>query len=390
MIPKICNLDENENLMWLNTSLLEQVIVTSEEDDKVQVTLGKLTRATAAGDNYGSEMYRVIVQYKHRTECKTKSLIIKVLPRNNEMAKVLLKANMFTKEYSVLSSVTPTMYKLLQEASIPQLHPFTPLCFYFHRTPDAIIMEDLKENGYKMAKRMLGLDIKHCMLVIRKLARFHASSAVLHVTSRDMFKPFHESVYSDVSMSGQITKIVFAEKLHNLANNTVDLLIKFQESDENDFTVFKHGDLWLNNMMFKYSDESGEVQDVRFVDFQLCHLGSASIDVLYFLHTSLSKDLIGQQCDLIQEYHNTLKETLASLGYEQLAPSIQGLQQELERKRSYAVIVACTVLPIILADPNNIPDFEEMAKNDESINFSEEFKATIKLHLLEFERKGWL
>jgi hypothetical protein len=41
-------------------------------------------------------------------------------------------------------------------------------------------MEDLCAEGFKMAERRQGQDLPHCLLVMRRLAMFHAASVVLH------------------------------------------------------------------------------------------------------------------------------------------------------------------------------------------------------------------
>jgi hypothetical protein len=52
--------------------------------------------------------------------------------------------------------------------------------------------------------------------------------------------------------------------------------------------------------------------------------------------------------------------------------------------------MSCTVLPIVLADPHNIPDMEKMMKKEQSVPFSERYKEAIKTLLPSFEQKGWL
>ena len=45
--------------------------------------------------------------------------------------------------------------------------------------PLFIVMEDLSALGFRMADRMCGLDLDHCILALRGLARFHASSVAV-------------------------------------------------------------------------------------------------------------------------------------------------------------------------------------------------------------------
>lgn len=45
--------------------------------------------------------------------------------------------------------------------------------------PLCLIMEDLAPQGFRMADRQAGLDWDHCLLAIRGLAKFHASSVAL-------------------------------------------------------------------------------------------------------------------------------------------------------------------------------------------------------------------
>lgn len=42
-----------------------------------------------------------------------------------------------------------------------------------------IVFDDLTQYGYKLASRQKGLDEEHCVVILRKLAKFHAASMVL-------------------------------------------------------------------------------------------------------------------------------------------------------------------------------------------------------------------
>lgn len=42
-----------------------------------------------------------------------------------------------------------------------------------------LVIEDLAPLGYRVADRQAGLDLPHCILAMRGLAKFHASSVAL-------------------------------------------------------------------------------------------------------------------------------------------------------------------------------------------------------------------
>ncbi|KMQ81398.1 hypothetical protein RF55_26455 [Lasius niger] len=45
--------------------------------------------------------------------------------------------------------------------------------------PKLLVIEDLAPLGFRMASRQDGLDLSHCILAIRGLARFHATSVAV-------------------------------------------------------------------------------------------------------------------------------------------------------------------------------------------------------------------
>jgi hypothetical protein len=92
----------------------------------------------------------------------------------------------------------------------------------------------------------------------------------------------------------------------------------------------------------------------------------------------------------VEEYHTTVHSTFPLLGHADLCPSLQQLHKQLDKLGRYAVLMTCTVLPVILADPHNIPDLEKVMNKEQSLHFSETYKDAIKTFLPLFEQKGWL
>jgi hypothetical protein len=128
----------------------------------------------------------------------------------------------------------------------------------------------------------------------------------------------------------------------------------------------------------------------RFVDYQFWYFTNAAQDLQHFLYTSAPLNLLDKHSVLVDEYHNTLQSTFTLLGHADLCPSMQQLHRQLEKLRRYAVMISCVGLPIVLADPHNIPDMEKMIKEGHSFHFSEKIKNAIKTLLPSFEQKGWL
>jgi len=196
------------------------------------------------------------------------------------------ESGIFEREAGALMTIMPTIYRLLDDKSPGEFQPCTARCLYYYSesTATAIVLDDLKEQGFRLADRTVGLDMQHCLLVMKAIAQSHAASAVLQHKEPEILKPFSESVYCErnrttielifrnnvKNLAKEVEKWPlfndrFASKLHKVADKTVDFLFKFLERDENDFNVFVHGDLWVNNMMFRYSDVTDEVVDVRYV-----------------------------------------------------------------------------------------------------------------------------
>ena len=56
---------------------------------------------------------------------------------------------------------------------------FGPRCIKVETYPyEILVFNDLKADGYAMANRKIGLNLKQAQLVLNKLAKFHASSAI--------------------------------------------------------------------------------------------------------------------------------------------------------------------------------------------------------------------
>ncbi|KMQ82664.1 hypothetical protein RF55_22222, partial [Lasius niger] len=73
-----------ETPTWLNLSFMEKTLRKSENDNSIEVIDIFSKPATNKGDNYGSDMVRVIVEYSRdqsgRKITEKKSVIVKIEP----------------------------------------------------------------------------------------------------------------------------------------------------------------------------------------------------------------------------------------------------------------------------------------------------------------------
>ncbi|XP_023726683.1 uncharacterized protein LOC111874986 [Cryptotermes secundus] len=389
---------------WLHKKFLETVLRKGDNTPTLKVTSYDVKPAVGKGDNYTSDLYRVKI---HTADGKVFNLIVKKeLAAEGELGKVLQKSSAFLRETHMYRSAAVRLANILQEMSPGECSQFAAR--YLYSCPGTIVMQDLRAEGFKMAERRQGLDFSHCLLVMRMLARFHAASVVLHDRDLETMSLYDKNFFSDPEMKEGLQKFVsgtfrtvvkavqtwpgfadrYAGKLDALADSMLDRIIQVSQRDDTALNVLIHGDLWVNNILFRYSD--GPV-DVRFVDFQLLHFTSPAIDLQYFFSTSPCEDVRENHLDsLMKEYHNTLCECLNAMGYSHKHITLEDLWKEYNNKALYGLFGACCVLPIVLADKGF--DIDAILKSGigeeiEVVN-GDTYKKALQRMLPKFEEDG--
>ena len=163
------------------------------------------------------------------------------------------------------------------------------------------------------------------------------------------------------------------------------------------FNVLCHGDLWSNNVMFRYSD-AGEVQDCLFVDFQMCYYGSPVLDLHYFIMNSLSKeDKITKVDYILHLYHTHLAKNLRYLGYKGKIPTLLELQLDFLDSGAFALFALLQVFPVVIAPPSEESTVDNLNSTGEAAMAMKKkiFTNPVFIDHLEaviphFERKGYL
>ncbi|XP_023036270.1 uncharacterized protein LOC111519459 [Drosophila willistoni] len=268
--------------------------------------------------------------------------------------------SIYAKNNSFSIKLKPRHFKFTDKAIMPKC--------------DYLLMEDLVANGYKNMDRTVGLDQRQMEAVLRKLAQWHAAS-VVRVSQighyEDSNNDDKESVESEPDDSFQKNCVAFLDCLplydldppeEILITNYVNDIFKNWPTIPDEILVLNHGDLWCNNIMFKVKEESNEILDVCFVDYQMTHYGTPANDLFCLLMTSPQLGIKLSKFDYFVElYHQELTKHLVSLHYNENIPTLQQLHEILFQYSSYAF---SSLVKFIYLMVNNSDDSDENLSYD--------------------------
>lgn len=223
-----------------------------------------LSNGCSGGDNFSSKVYRSVVNYKKDNRKETTSFIVKCISYGGERA-FLQTMDIYGAEVCFYKEMVPKMELILKEKIAPS--------FYFSSEEPirTIVFQDLVEKGYEIADRLKGLNFQQSKLVIKKLANFHASSAVVVQMHPELIERYKTHMFHNLVDHIPVVEEMFLKNFDYLIelvrgwkdfNSIVIKLEKMKENfmchaqkvitrNLNAFNVVNHGDCWVNNFMFK-------------------------------------------------------------------------------------------------------------------------------------------
>ncbi|XP_058817294.1 uncharacterized protein LOC131680598 [Topomyia yanbarensis] len=404
---------------WINGELLQQLLKAehaSSENQSLEILKYSVCAATKKGDNYASEMFRATIEYVMDNEQRKCTRILKVIPSGDIQRIVMEKNNIFPREIAVYKDILPRIHRLLK--SIGDLTVISPKCTLTTDHPKVmLVFEDLKENAYQMVDRKRGLDKDQTILVLRKLAKLHACSAVVHKEYPEIMEPVLEGAISTnpnrqdflvfyKMCARQVVKLVdgwketkfepILEKLRNLPETTIAKGCQVYTRDDSVFNVLNHDDVWTSNMMFKYTD--GIADDVLLLDYQLAYFGSPGVDLNYFLYGSVEPEL-RKRCwlEFIREYYDILKDTLQKLRFEGPIPSLQEIHVEIMRTGYHSTNAVFCLLPLAMMENTENAEMDVFLQDSDAgeafrqqIFSNPRYEPILKEALIEFDLLGYL
>ncbi|KAJ8945004.1 hypothetical protein NQ318_010206 [Aromia moschata] len=175
---------------------------------------------------------------------------------------------------------------------------------------DAVFfLENLKTSGFQAVKPHIGFNFETTKLILRELAKFHASFLAVKLRKPESFKhevrPYVNTV-NDPEISVDDVKQIVSLMWEN--EGCVSLIPRVRRAmscrrstPREPFATIIHGDFWTSNIMVKL--EGDKPEKMKIVDFQKFTYDSPAADLVYFLFTSLETPVLEDNFDELTDYY---------------------------------------------------------------------------------------
>lgn len=264
--------------------------------------------------------------------------MIKVAIADEVALNALQQYNVYNKEIEFYSRVSGKIAQKLREIGEPQLLPeYFGVC----NEKQIMILENLAFKGYGIVPVLPGFNIHEAKAILKRLATFHATCAVLQQDQPNIFSIFKngrlsreidafnafymrnfDAVLETISSWPDFT--VYAEKLRRIRGEVIERWRCTYDFKPNHFNSLNHDDLFAPNLMLKLKNQNEEVafENAIFIDFQFAFWSSPTIDLHFFLNTSLDESLrIHSFTELLEFYYMHLNDFLQKLNYKLHIPT---------------------------------------------------------------------
>lgn len=341
----------------------EAIISHQECEDLVKKVFGKLNdcimsfKLNLIGEvplGFLGNHYELAIEIKNKliNEVHQLSFFVKTKPTVATHIEYVDDIGVFPKETELFENLLPK----LQNVTSFLKSQWSPKCYITKK--DVLVFENLAKQNYQMATDRL-VDLEHCKIIVKTLAEFHAASVILEKKENIAINKVYPNVIKEATyileegytrnkwlLSG-INALTFICKMskrekeaHLLSSKIKGAVAKVKPSVDSQ-NVLCHGDLWLNNFMFKYNDN--KVEGCVLVDFQLVRYAAAALDVMCCLHLVTSKNIRDSNLQqLLKIYYDRFVTVLenSEVNIENI-PSEKEFLLECDKYKSTALAEAC-------------------------------------------------
>ncbi|XP_046680864.1 uncharacterized protein LOC124367793 [Homalodisca vitripennis] len=379
---------------WINEPFLEAILQGEESQEPIISIVKFFVRpAVPPGHNYLSYIYRVKVHYKatNSQNLLSFSFIVKIPVKEGFFSTISMKGDLYQKEIQIYNTFFPKFYEKLKFQLAPKS--------FKSPTESTLILKDLMEDGYKMCDKLKNLDFKYCKHVVVTIAKCHATSVSLHREEPSIVENMGKEVLFNENMMSVLKTVLeycvktvariaketyghgdLAEFLLRNLENLWESIVDIHRTKDEGLNVLNHGDLWINNMLFKTND-FGEILDVKFIDFQFSRYSSPVLDLLFFFWSSADEVVRAYRLqDLCKVYLQTLNNSLRDLGcMERL--TLEELNHGFKSSSDLFIFILCQLMPAMFSDTEDDYDFGDVefrSEDNSVLEYSDFLEAKLK------------
>ena len=243
------------------------------------------------------------------------------------------------------------------------------------------------------------------MKAIQSLARFHA----LGIVANTNYPSFFETIKADYSQPDYDSHAVgvLCDNFINALKERpcfdkyvtrVEAIASLKKAGWNSEQVTNplwstviHYDFWVNNIMF-HDDDSGNVSDVKFIDFQTYCYADLFLDLCYFFFTSLCDEVkLNNLNELLDIYYVKLVSILKSLDTDIGEYSKQSFNDRLKEVAVHELLHCAIALNFITVDSDaNKREGEDLRTSIMKFERSELYFNKVLQIFQIYEERGWL
>lgn len=264
-------MNNKEEVIEYPSEFIENMISDVIKKEKFKEFTTKVTAASSLGENFLGLLCRISVTGKKENgETSKLSLVLKVPPQNDLLREKFPVEPLYVKEVFVYNIMLPGLCALEDKYNVPASERFQKIKSFrasSEQNKEFLVLQDMREEGFRMANRREGLGVKHLKLVLRSMASFHALSFVLKKLNPEKFLEFannsgglkgYESFAEFLVLARERALAVLEDKVvaEKATVFTADIMHKLDMYTLPDaaepYTVLCHGDFWNNNLLFKF------------------------------------------------------------------------------------------------------------------------------------------
>ncbi|KAI4466682.1 hypothetical protein MML48_2g00018009 [Holotrichia oblita] len=314
-------------------------------------------------------------------------LFVKAAPKDEKLRVALNTHMIFKREVAVYTKLFPAYNKFLQEKIGQELN-LTPKCYNSNaeESREFLLLENLNDLGFKMFDKRKLLDEDHILIVLKNYAKFHGVSYALKNQRGDVFANLCQTIGDDtmflfenvnfktiLSNGLDVLKEYGGAKIDSNSLEKVEELIEnFYEFIEetincnHNHKIITHSDCWMNNMQFKYDDDTKKPVDLRLVDFQAVRQTLPVTDLSYFFYCSANTQENLDKLDFyLDYYYENLKDFLEKLGndVDKIYPH-DTFKDDWKRFCKYGIMMTLSITRVIVAETGETLNVAEKMRTD--------------------------